>query len=455
MADRVGQAALLYSFSQLGGSISQYVDRRREQSRKKRMAILGAEFSKRIGEVTDVEQLTGLMLKANEISSMLEIPELAQQINNLGNLKQLQLSTAKKEELAKKTGEFTGRMLGEQIISQGGEFIKFSESERYKEIEQLPVDMQAEAFSLAYNQSKATVESQLTRGDSGYEVNYYRRGKSGESELFKQLKEGKGGTYDDITTEAIEHFDKPLEIAQQELKDFELEEASRRIDERYRKHGGSQYGSTFRTMVLNDAEGNPFVLNFAQNKSTGELTITDLSGKELTQQDLSGLSKYKQDIPDNPYESIDAYDKAFKKLEFKNINNASALQRTILSTSKKPNEEYEDLYYKDADGLEQLSDPTVSMKTFWATGDLDRLINKLEESDEGKDKILADQLIVAKTNWFNSNKDFDDLQNRTYKVKKKKKKDNNVIEVPDGDNTDQQIPDGITLNPDSSFSIYD
>jgi len=453
MADRVGQAALLYSFQQLGGSISQYVDRKREQSRKKRMAVLGAEFSKRIAEVTDVEQLTGLMLKANEISSMLEIPELAQQINNLGNLKQLQLSTARKEELAKQSGEFTGRMLGEQYIVQNGEFVKFSESAIYKEIQNKPADMQAEAFSIAYNQNKATVESQLTRGDSGYEVNYYRRGKSGESELFKQLKENKGrpGTYDDLmTTEDTEYFDKPLEIAAQEIEDYKFDQKLKK----QKSYGGSQYGNTFRTMVLNDAEGNPFVLNFAQNKRTGELTVTDLDGKALTQQDLAGLSKYKQELPGNPYESVDSYQKWFADLEFVNINTSSALQRTILSTSKDTQNDFPDLFYKDADGIEQLSDPTVSMKTYWATGDLDRLINDLEESDEGKDKILANQLRVAKTNWFNSNKDFENLQNRTYKVKKKKK-DDNVIEAADEDNTDLNLmPETMTKDSLGNINIY-
>jgi len=109
MATNVGTAALLYSFNQLGSSLSQYAGRQREQKHKKRMAILGAEFSKRIAEVKDVNELTGLMLKANELSSVMEVPELAQQINNLGRLKQMQLLDAKKQLAA---GQYLNLQIG-------------------------------------------------------------------------------------------------------------------------------------------------------------------------------------------------------------------------------------------------------------------------------------------------------------------------------------------------------
>ena len=106
-------AATLYALGQLGSQISGYAQRKREQSRRKRMALLGAEFSKLIGKATDVQQLSGIQLKANEISSLLEVPELAQQINNLGRLKTIALSTAKKEFQAEQQSQFTSEVIGD------------------------------------------------------------------------------------------------------------------------------------------------------------------------------------------------------------------------------------------------------------------------------------------------------------------------------------------------------
>ena len=123
-----------------------------------------------------------------------------------------------------------------------------------------------------------------------------------------------------------------------------------------------------------------------------------------------------------------------------------------METSKDPQGDFEALYF-DGEFGKQLKDPTVSTKAFWRTGDLDRLINDLNESKDEIDKGLAKELLRQKTNWYNSNKDFEAIQNRTYQPDKKKKTTTTVIEPNDKPGTtDLESP--FVKDSSGGFSIY-
>ena len=438
-------AATIYALGQLGQQISGYTARQREQSRRKRMALLGAEFSKLISAATDPKELSGIQLKANEISSLLEVPELAQQINNLGRLKTLQLSTAKKEFQAEQGAEFTKGAIGDISVfdASSKSYVPFSETSQFARIGELPIELQSEAYVSQLDILQKRVQEQVITTGEGYGLNIYD---SSGKNIQSKLRLSADGTYDDITTQAIEKLDKPLAITQREEKDIQAQKQSNIIQSRSSRN-------PYKITIMQNAQGNPVPLVYNLTKE-GKLTFTDLSGNEVTQEGLNELFKSKQKLPSDPYADPVTYKRWYDSLKLVQDKNASELLMSILSTEDDPKDELPDFYYDAGFGEKKLSDPTVSIYGYWKSGDMDRKINELKESENEIDQGIGEKLSNLKQFWFNARRDFEQLQLKTYRPKKKTKKSDSLENQKPGDNTNPAIPEFIEQTSDSTYSIY-
>jgi len=332
----------------------------------------------------------------------------------------------------------------DQPIEEDGKFIKFGDSLAYQKALEVPIEFRSEALIQAHKQMQVTKENIVTEGATGYSLRTYGRGKSGRSEVLSEWTQSEDGTYDNKLTDKVERNSEPFEITQQKFADLQLDKASQRIAFR------TGANKPFRTTILQTAEGNPFFVNFSTDQKTGAMIVTDMEGNELKQENLNNLFKSKQRSK-NPYESADSYQKWYSDLDFVNSNNSSELVKTVLGTSNDPQGDFPSLYF-DGEFGKQMRDPTVSSKAFWKSGDLDRLIADLNDSNSEIDKGLAKELTRVKANWYNSNQDFEAIQNRTYQPTKKKKPTTNI--EPNDKPGDTDLVSPFVKDSSGGFSIY-
>jgi hypothetical protein len=190
--------------------------------------LLGTKFVDQIQAATDPKSLSEAMLNANRISYQLGVPQLAQDVNNLGRIKQQELAQGKTDALNLQTAEATERVLGSQMVTNDkGEYVPLRSMDTWKDIQHADPSIRAELYNTIAAHNKTKLQSVVDDSDKNNVMlkRYATNLDTGESTLVSQLKRTESGQWTDLFTGKTGMPD-PMAIEQWKAKINEKRDAS-------------------------------------------------------------------------------------------------------------------------------------------------------------------------------------------------------------------------------------
>ena len=205
------------SIQYLVESLDKAATRKRALEAEDTMLLLGAKFVDEINSTDSIQGLSKTLLKANKMAYSMGLPQMASQINNLGQLKQKELLQGKSDMLNQQMADVTRDFVGSQKVIVDGKSVPLKNTEDFKKGEALDASVQVEYYKKLLEDRKTEVISQLDISDPGNPMlkQYRIDPKTGNQITELQLSRGTTGFYDDLLTPGvIENMPEPYQISQ-------------------------------------------------------------------------------------------------------------------------------------------------------------------------------------------------------------------------------------------------
>ena len=145
----------------LVNTLGQVQDRKRKLQTQDTMLLLGSKFVGEIEKATDTQTLSTAMLKANRIAFTLGIPELASQINNLGQIKQQELVQGKSDRLSLQQAQAYRNFYGNETVLSNGEYKNLNTIDEFNQGENLDPALQPQYYQQVANKYITELKQEL------------------------------------------------------------------------------------------------------------------------------------------------------------------------------------------------------------------------------------------------------------------------------------------------------
>jgi len=191
--------AILDSIKDFGVILGQATKEEQRKLRLSKISMLGARFSEEIMGAEDLQTLSDTMLRLNKIAFTAGVPELANQVNNLGRLKQLQITEAEQDLTATQQADFYKGAIRDQLVLVNGEYIPIGDTDEWKKVGELKPELQAGAYQELAKRFSTQLKSVISPlGDGSYGFRQYAYDQRGEQKLVRELAPSTGGTYQEV-----------------------------------------------------------------------------------------------------------------------------------------------------------------------------------------------------------------------------------------------------------------
>ena len=238
----------------LANSISQRQERKRTLEAEDTMFLLGSKFVNEIQGATDTQSLSTAMLKANKIAYSLGVPQLASQINNLGQIKHQELIQGKTDKINLQQASAIKDIYGDQKVLVNNQYVSLNSLDEFKKGESLDPSVQSQYYRSLADKYKTSIVNQLDTSNVKNPMLKVWAERNGERVLLKEYHRTKSGFYDDLLTkDTIENLPTPPEITefQSKMSEFQYKRQVSLADDDMR-----YYKPQLRDIDVEDESGN-------------------------------------------------------------------------------------------------------------------------------------------------------------------------------------------------------
>ena len=225
--------------------------------------LLGTKFVDQIQGATDPKTLSEAMLNANRIAYQLGVPQLAQDVNNLGRIKQQELAQGKSDALNLQTAEATERVLGGQMVTnEKGEYVQLRSMNSWKDIKNADPAIRTELYNTIAAHNKTKLQDIVDDDDKNNVMvkRYATNMDTGESTLVGELKRTGTDTWTDLFSGKVGMPD-PMAMAvyQKGINEFKMKkDYDQQITQENRLYAEQIHR---RDKAESDREPKPFMLS--------------------------------------------------------------------------------------------------------------------------------------------------------------------------------------------------
>jgi len=193
------------ALQKLTNTLGQVQDRRRKIEAQDTMMLLGTKFVDDIQGATDTTKLSSAMLNANKISFALGVPELASQINNLGQIKMQEIAQGKSDKLNEQKATVMRTILKDQKVLIGDEYTTLGTTQEFKQIESMEPALQADAYKVLADHHRTQIVSAIdtSGGMNKSMLKRYAIGPNGEQKLVQEIKPTESGFMSYLTGSSV------------------------------------------------------------------------------------------------------------------------------------------------------------------------------------------------------------------------------------------------------------
>lgn len=203
------------SIEKLISSLEQVSKQKREMQSKDAVLMMSTKFVDMVEKSTDTTSLSKAMLKANRMAMSMGMPELAQQVNNLGQIKQAEFLHGQSERIKLEKANLYKNIYGDTEILYNNEYIKLNSTKEFQDIQYLDPEVQQMAYEGLAKKYKTDLVNELDISDRNNPIlkTYNINAATGEYKLYRKYSRTSSGMYDDLMTkDEIDQMQEPIEI---------------------------------------------------------------------------------------------------------------------------------------------------------------------------------------------------------------------------------------------------
>jgi hypothetical protein len=218
-------------------AFQQYTEARAKRQYSEKMMLFGGKFAETIGNAKTKTELTQVMLWANKTAYMAGVPELAQQVNNLGRLQEMQINETLQNATLQEQSNFYEQAYSELETLQNGQIVKMKDRPEWIKAQNVPLEFRPQYYQMLAKRYVAEVSEKVVKaGKESYMYQQYLRDSvTGEYKVRPDsaVKHVAGG-FGSLSASEFELLNLPPAVATQILKDQEQKEVvDYQIDKMY------------------------------------------------------------------------------------------------------------------------------------------------------------------------------------------------------------------------------